>query len=168
MPLRQNNVLIRITLQVMKKLFVLAVVGAVGATALTGFRASDQGERKQLREMLVQLGYEVNDLDTTAGKEKFSFKLERGGLNIPVAAEISPNGKFIWLTVFCKQDPPADKGLTLFKQNAEIQPSQFYITKSNKLMVGLAIENHESTNASLRDRTEKIVNDVVKTKDDWQ
>ncbi len=35
-------------------------------------------------------------------------------------------------------------------------------------MLGLCIENHEITNAVLRQRVEKIADDVVKTKDDWQ
>lgn len=152
-----------------RNLLALIFVAIAVLGSLVGFRASDQIDRKQLRDMLVQLGYTVKDLDSTAGKEKYSFLVERGGLNIPVAAEISPNGRYIWLTVFCKDGEPAgDKAVALLHKNSDLQPSQFYLSKSNKIMVGLAIENHEVTNAVLRERSEKIVNDVVSSKDIWQ
>jgi hypothetical protein len=145
------------------------VLFGVAALSLMGSARTDQVDRKQLKDMLTQLGYPVRDLDSTAGKEKYSFTIERGGLNIPVAAEISNNGKYIWLTVFCKAgEPVGDKAITLLHKNADIQPTQFYLTESKKLMLGLCIENHEVTNASLRDRAEKIVDDVVNTKDIWQ
>ena len=140
---------------------------AIGTAA--GFRQGGEIDRKQLHDMLGELGYTVKDLDSTAGKEKYSFTIERGGLNIPVAAEISANGHYIWFTVFCKAgEPDNDKAVKLMHQNAEIQPSQFYLTKSNKLMMGLCVENHDVTNATLRERAEKIVDDVVNTKSDWE
>lgn len=147
----------------------LILVVVFSAIALVGFQNSDRVDRKQLRDMLVQLGYDVKDLDATAGSEKYSFALQRSGLNIPVAAEISANERYIWLTVFCKEGAPSgDKAVTLLKRNTDIQPSQFYLTKSNKIMIGLAIENRGVTNAVLRDRVEKIADDVSNTKDDWQ
>jgi hypothetical protein len=137
--------------------------------SLLGFQTSGKVDRKQLRDMLAQLGYEVKDLDTTAGKEKYSFTVEQGGLNIPVAVELSPNESYIWFTVFCKDGIPAgDKAVAQLKRNADIQPSQFYITKSGKVMMGLCLENHEVTNAILRQKAVKIADDVVKSKDDWQ
>jgi len=151
------------------KTWLLIMIGLSAALVLTGFQTSTKIDRKQLKTMLSQLGYEVKDLDTTEGKEKYSLTLQQGGLNIPIAAEISANENYIWLTVFCKDGvPTADKAVNLLKRNADIQPSQFYITKSNKTMLGLCIENHEITNAVLRQRVEKIADDVVKTKDDWQ
>jgi hypothetical protein len=45
---------------------------------------------------LGQLGYEVKDIVKDAGKEKFSVTLNKEGLDIPVAAEISGNTKYIW------------------------------------------------------------------------
>jgi hypothetical protein len=156
-------------MSVMKRsLFALLLLGALALGSMVGFRTPEQVDRKQLREMLVQLGYTVKDLDSTVGSEKYSFAVTRGGLNIPVAAEISANGRFIWLTVFCKAgEPVGDKAIALLHRNADIQPSQFYVTKSKKLMLALALENHELTNAVLRERAEKIVDDVVATKDDW-
>jgi hypothetical protein len=146
----------------------------VCAFALVGFAAQQESgpiDRKQLKDMLTQLGYDVKDLDSTAGKEKYSTTIEREGLNIPVAFEISPNGNYIWMTIFCKQLPEGDampNGKALLKANADLQPSQFYVTKSNKLMMALCLENHGVTNALLRQRAEKIVGDVAKSKDTWQ
>ena len=152
-----------------RKVLLLVTTLLIAVPAIMGFQASDQISRQQLKDMLVQLGYDVKDLDATAGKEKYSFTVERSGLNIPVAAEISANGNYIWLTVFCKEGAPSgDKALNLLKRNAEIQPTQFYVSKSGKIMAGLTIENREVNNAILRQRTEKIAEDVAKTKEDWQ
>jgi len=155
--------------EMLKRILISLAACILAVCVLAGFRQSGQIDRKQLKDMLGQLGYTVKDLDSTEGKEKYSFTIERGGLNIPVAAEISANGRYIWFTVFCKAgEPDADKGAKLLHQNADIQPSQFYLTKSNKIMMGLCLENHDVTNATLRDRAEKIVDDVVNTKDIWQ
>lgn len=145
------------------------VVLALALFALTGAGASDKLDRKQLRKMLVDLGYEVKDLDTTPGKEKYSFTLERGGLNIPIGAEISPSETYIWLTVLVKDGlPKPENTLALLRDNGNIQPSQIYVSKADKTMFGLPIENRDVNNAVLRQRAEKIADDVVKTKEHWQ
>jgi len=135
-----------------------------------GFRhQTGQIDRPQLKSILEQLGYEVKDLDTTAGKEKYSITAAQGGLNIPIAFEISANDTYIWLTVFLTADAPDGTMATnLLKKNADIQPSQFYITASGKLMMGVPIENHEVTNAVIRQKTTDILDHVVNTKDIWQ
>jgi hypothetical protein len=46
--------------------------------------------------------------------------------------------------------------------------SPLAVDRIDKLMLGIAIENQGLTGALLRDRAEKIVNDVVSTRDDWQ
>jgi hypothetical protein len=152
-----------------KRILLLLACIVVCLPVIGGFGPPDQIDRKQLRDILVQLGYDVKDLDKTPGKEKYSFTVERSGLNIPVAIELSANGSYIWLTVFCKDGAPGgDKAVNLLRRNADVQPSMFYVTKSNKIMMGLPIENQGVTNAALRQRAEKICDDVVKTKDDWQ
>lgn len=130
----------------------------------------DQITRTQLREKLVQLGYEVKDLVTDPGKEKFSVTLTKDGLDIPVAAEISGNTKYIWLTVNLGPAPSEGQSLnnTYLKKNADIQPNFFYITESGKLMMGLPLNNLGITNAFLRDRIENIATSVSNTKSFWQ
>ena len=138
---------------------------------VSGFRygTCDQLDRKQLREMLVQMGYTVNDLEKAPGKEKYSVTVTRGGLNVPVALEISANNNFVWLTVYIGAPKPDNAAFNygLLKKNADIQPAQFYITKSDKLMLAFPIANQGITNASLKDRLEGIIDTVVATKDVW-
>lgn len=139
------------------------------ALLVSGFQTSDKIDRKQLRDMLSQLGYELKDIEKTEGKEKYSFTFSRGGLDIPVGAEISPSGSYIWYTVNLGEVPSGEKSLELLRKNSEIQPCFFYVTKSSsRLMMALPIENRNVTNAILRLRAEKIVDDVANSKSVWQ
>lgn len=144
----------------------------VASLALYGFaRYQDkQIDRKQLREMLVQLGYEIQDIVKDAGKEKYSSKFTRDGLDIPIGYEISPSNTYIWLTVNLGTAPTegSAKTLALLKQNSKIQPTFFYITDSGRLMAALPVENRGITNVVLRQRSESIADNVGKTKDAWQ
>jgi hypothetical protein len=140
--------------------------------AVSGYsqQTCDQITRAQLREKLAQLGYEVKDIVKDAGKEKFSVTLNKEGLDIPVAAEISGNTKYIWLTVNLGNPPSQLEAMnnTLLKKNAEIQPSFFYITEAGRLMMGLPLNNLGITNAFLRDRIESIAGNVALTRTLWQ
>lgn len=137
-----------------------------------GFASFDDGQitRTKLREMLVELGYEVTDIVKDEGKEKYSVKFSRDGLDIPVGFEISPSNTYVWLTVNLGDAPTEGnaKCLTLLKQNSKIQPTFFYITDSNRLMAALPVENRNITNAVLRLRAESVSANVGKTKEFWQ
>lgn len=144
----------------------------IGAGAVVGFKSQQDAQvtRKQLREMLVQLGYEVNDIVKDEGKEKYSVKYSKYELDIPVGFEISPSNSYIWLTVNLGEAPKEGgaKTLNLLKQNSKIQPTFFYVTDSGRLMAALAIENRGVTNAILRARAESVSENVGKTKEVWQ
>lgn len=154
----------------MRKYSIIGLLVLVSSLFLLGFVQSSTIDRKQLREMLVQLGYEVTDISTEAGKEKFSVKFTTTDLNVPVGYEISPSGSYIWLTVNLGDAPkePSAKTLELLKQNSKIQPTFFYITDSGRLMAALPVENRGVTNAVLRLRSESLTGNVGKTKDVWQ
>jgi hypothetical protein len=130
----------------------------------------DPIDRKQLREKLVQLGYDIKDLVTDPGKEKYSTVVVRDGLDIPIAFELSGSAKYIWLTVNLGNAPAANLELnnTLLKQNSKIQPCLFYITDAGRLMMGLPLNNLGVTNAYLRERIEFIATNVGSTKLLWQ
>lgn len=141
--------------------------------AISGFVSMSQENqvtRTQLREMLVQLGYEVTDIVKDAGKEKYSVKFTKEGLDIPVGFEISPSNAYIWLTVNLGDAPKeaGPKTLNLLKQNSKVQPTFFYVTDSGRLMAALAVENRGVTNAVLRVRADAVSDNVGKTKDVWQ
>ena len=148
--------------------FLLLVVAAF---ALQGFvpNQAQAIDRKQLRDMLVQLGYDVKDIVKDAGKEKYSVTVTKEGLDIPIGYEISPSGSYIWLTVNLGDAPKegSEKTLNLLKQNAKIQPTFFYITDSGRLMCALPIDNRGVTNAILRTRSETISDNVAKTNEYW-
>ena len=132
-------------------------------------QSCDPIDRMRLRNILVELGYEVKDVVRDAGKEKFSITLKKYALDIPVAYEISPSGGYIWLTVNLGKSAAdsANQGLAMIKQNGIIQPSQFYLTKSGTLMMGLPVENRGITNAVIRRLTETISDRVGETKHIW-
>ncbi|MBS1512057.1 MAG: hypothetical protein JST86_14510 [Bacteroidetes bacterium] len=125
--------------------------------------------RTELREKLVQLGYTVNDLEKAEGKEKFEVVHKSASLNVPVAYEISPSTNFIWLTVFLG---PATNDTAvnnkLLRENFNVQPCQFYITGTGKLMMGIAVENRGVTNAILKRHTDFIVDKVENSAYIWQ
>jgi hypothetical protein len=138
---------------------------------LFGFVQDQQIDRKQLREMLVQLGYGVKDTNTSLGKEAYSATFTRDGLNIPVNFQISASSSLIWLTVNLGPAPAetnATKVYALLNRNSKIQPCQFYVTDSKLLMMGLPIENRGVTNVTLRQRVDSILSHVVATKEVWQ
>lgn len=136
----------------------------------TKAQSCDPIDRMRLRNILVELGYEVKDIVRDAGKEKFSVTMTKAGLDVPIGYEISPSGSYIWLTVNLGK-PSADsanQALSLVKQNAIIQPCFFYITKSGTLMMGLPVENRGVTNALIRRLGETISDRVGETKNLWQ
>jgi hypothetical protein len=153
----------------MRKVIIGCIVSAISAFALLGF-SPGQGQQldaKQLRSMLGQLGYEVKDLNTDVGEEKYEVKLDREGLDIYVSYELSASKNYVWLTVLLGDAPSESKALAMLKENANIQPSSFYITAKNKLMMGLPVDNRGLTNTLLRQRTDAICGAVVDSKDLW-
>lgn len=148
----------------------LILLTTLALFGFAGYQSSQQIDRKQLREMLVELGYEVTDIVKDAGKEKYSVTLKTTELNIPVGLEISPSNGYVWLTVNLGAAPTegSTKTLDLLKQNSKVQPTFFYVTDSGRLMAATAVDNRGVTNAILRTRIETIVENVGKTKDVWQ
>ncbi|HVL39251.1 MAG TPA: hypothetical protein VM328_07655 [Fimbriimonadaceae bacterium] len=155
----------------MRKLVLFAALFSL-FLIIAGFarQQNAQLERKQLRSMLEQLGYELKDIVTTPGEEKVSFVLVRDELDIPIGAEISGNNAYIWYTVNLGEAQPdsSNKHALLLKENAKVQPSHFYISSRGLLMMGLAIENRNVTNAMLRQRAESIAANVAKTREIWE
>ncbi|MCW5935815.1 MAG: hypothetical protein KIT11_00720 [Fimbriimonadaceae bacterium] len=145
------------------------IVLALGATGFKMIQDPGSVDRAQLREMLVQLGYEVKDLNLEVGKEKYVVTFTRDGLDIPVGFEISPSNSYIWLTVNLGKAPEdGAKGLELLRENAKRQPTQFYITDGKLLMAGLPVENRAMTNAILRQRAEAISSTVGASQSTWK
>ncbi|OJU62484.1 MAG: hypothetical protein BGO01_08375 [Armatimonadetes bacterium 55-13] len=120
-----------------------------------------------LKGLIKDLGYEVKDLNTEAGKEKFSFDVTRPTLKIPLGAEISPSKNYVWLTANLGEKKATTKFEDLLVQNSKIQPNFFYITSSNRLMVAIAIDNRGITTGILRRIIDKLADDIVSTQSSW-
>lgn len=128
-------------------------------------KAPDALDLAAVHKMLDDLGY----ASTEKGKS-YQIKITQGGLDIPISVELSESGTNIWLTTFLGNDADrnAARALILLKANAEIQPSQFYVTKNDDLKCSLVIENREVTKAFMRTRIQKLANDIVENKAAWQ
>lgn len=124
-------------------------------------------------KMVEGLGYEVKPLSTDPGKEKYTFTITKGGLDIPIGAEVSNSKNYIWLTInFGEAAKPTEasgaKMHALLNWNSKIQPCQFYITDSGRLMMGYAVENRNVTPAILRRTIDKVSDDAARTQDAWK
>lgn len=124
----------------------------------------------QLRTILTQLGYDVKDLNLNPGKEKYVVTITSGGLDVPIAAELSPSTKYIWLTVNLSTADSTNgaKNYSLLKQNGIAQPAQFYVTTKGGLMMGLPVENKAVSNYVLREKLEFLAVKVSSAKSIWQ
>lgn len=135
-------------------------------------QAQDCGpiDAKRLKEILYELGYTTKDLNTEKGKEKYEASVKTPQFNVPIAFEISSSTNFVWLTAFLgpAKDETSVINSALLKQNAKIQPCQFYITEKGNLMMGMAVENRGLTNAIMRRHIDKLANDVSGTSSYWQ
>lgn len=152
--------------QLLKFVLPIVATGVIGSFAVQS--AETPLTAKELREVLVGLGYEVKDLSTEAGKEKYEILTKTDSFNVPMGAEISPSKSYIWLTVYLGADADTRKHRDILKQNGLVQPSQFYVTKSDKLMVALPVENRGMTPAYLKDKISKLVGDVESSATVWQ
>lgn len=150
----------------------IAAVGLLSApTALAGGQSDGKLDGPSMRSMVSGLGYELKELNGKVGEEKYEFTITKGGLDIPIACEISSSKNYVWLTVFLGEAPKGSVGQakceTFMKDNFTIQPSMFYITGKGNLMCGIAMDNRAVTPAIMRRNIDKLSDDVVKTKDHW-
>jgi hypothetical protein len=148
------------------------MVASVAALLVTNFAPQDGAgalDAKQLKEMITNLGYEAKALNEEVGKEKYEFKLESGGFDIWIAAEISASKNYVWLTVLLGDAPSADsaKPYEYLKRNNKIQPTFFYVTDKGKMMMGYPMDNRGITPPIFRRTMTKLSTDCASTADLW-
>lgn len=148
------------------------IFGLVAVTCaipvLIGFAEPDQLDYPKLKTMISNLGYTVKEIGTEVGKEKAQIDIKTEAFNIPMGAEISPSRNYVWMTVNLGSNPSADQSKALLRQNASIQPSFFYLTKEDRLMLALPIDNRSITPDVMKRVIDKIAKDVASTSKDWQ
>ncbi|MBX3113874.1 MAG: hypothetical protein KF836_04845 [Fimbriimonadaceae bacterium] len=145
----------------------LVAVGSVAFNAMGAQTDVDRLDAAELKKLFVDLGHEVKDLNTEVGKEKFSITITTGGFNVPIGVEIAPSKNYIWLTANVGKADSATKYEGMVKQNSKIQPTFFYVTDNDNVMVGLPVENHDVTPVWMKKCLEKISNDVANTSSVW-
>lgn len=117
-----------------------------------------------LRSALETMGYEAKAL-----AESTETKINRGGLDIYLVTEVSKSGDYVWISTNLGKESGDDASIhtALLKLNAEFQPAHFYIGKTGNLRFGMPIENRNLANASLRKAIERVVDNLVASKDVW-
>lgn len=120
-----------------------------------------------LKSMVVGLGYEVKDIGTEPGKEKYEFVVTTEGFNVPLGVEISPSKNYIWLTANLGATKETTDYQGLMKANGIVQPCLFYVTKGGTLMIAMAVENRDVTPAWLRKGINKVAGDVSAQASVW-
>lgn len=120
-----------------------------------------------LKSLLTNMGHELKDLSET----KFETTIAEDGFDVPLAFEVSPSGRYVWVTAFPGKVPeaglPAEQANALLRQNHSIQPAHFYITSNGSLMVAMAVENRALDAVIMRRVITKLAADVATTADAW-
>lgn len=145
----------------------IVLLGNLLSTSIIA-QTSDQLDATKMKEMLVGLGYEVKALSEKVGEEKYTVTIVAGDFDVPVGVELSPSKNYIWLTANLGSDSDKTKHREILKANSQVQPSQFYITKSGLLMIGLPLENRAMTAAIMKRNIEKLGSDVSATASTWE
>lgn len=150
----------------MKTLFRAALVAsAIFAAPLTA--AADPLTADTLKTMVTNMGYTPKDV----GKDtpKLEILVVTSSFNVPLGVEITKSERFIWVTAnlgTSKLD--GDRALQLLKRSSDWQPTQFWITSSNTLTIGMAVNNADVKPENLKFVFEKVAADVAKSSDVWQ
>lgn len=159
---------------IMKRVFIiLAAAACLGASSLAFVPAqSEKLDAPGLKRMVEGLGYEVKALEETEGKEMYEFKATGGEFDVFMATEISPSKNYIWLTVYFGEMSKREKKTDIFKkllaENGNIQPCQFYTTKSGALKMAMPIDNRGLQSADFKRCIDSIKRNVENTVELWQ
>jgi len=144
------------------------ICSAVATLSYPFFFADDPLTPDSLNNMIKGLGYETKNINTDA-KPKYEFTCKTQKFNIPISGEVSPSGNYVWLTInLGAVSKDTSKHLPLLSANADIQPSFFYVTKKDSLMLASPIDNRGISAAVLKRVVEKMIKDVDNTATLWQ
>lgn len=138
-------------------------VAALPSAALAGALTYSQ-----LQNMATNMGYAPNQISEGADSPKFEIQTKSGTFNVPLGLEISPSGRFVWISANLGQITlNGDQAISILKRGTSVQPTQFWYTDKGNLMIGMAIDNRDVTTAYLRFVIDKVGADVAATADIW-
>ncbi|NJN14415.1 MAG: hypothetical protein HC813_01890 [Planctomycetes bacterium] len=124
---------------------------------------------ERIRTTVEGLGYETKELDPGV---RYEIPVERSGITVYVTFVLSSNQQYLWFSSFLGDAPKADeqgapKLLALLKQTAKTQPGHFYVTESDQLRYGYAIESRDLTPVRMRKTIDIVAEDVVAARPIW-
>jgi hypothetical protein len=125
-------------------------------------------DNASLKTILDGLGYETKALEKGY---LVTSKVDTWTLYIQVV--ISPDGTKIGMNanlglVEDLAAVPANKWLDLLVLNGDIDPSTFYVDRTNKkLYLHRVVDNRSITPAFLRGQLDSFTNNIIKTSDGW-
>jgi hypothetical protein len=144
--------------------FALVAV-ALLAAPLTA--AADPLSYDALKTMVTNMGYAPKEVGETT--PKMEILVVTADFNVPLGVEITPSGRFVWITANLGESKmTGDLALQLLKRSQNWQPTQFWITSSNLLTIGLAVNNTDLKPDLLKFAFEKLAGDVGASSDIWQ
>ncbi len=153
----------------MKGLF--AAIAMASVVLLAPVAAADPLNFEKLQAMVTDMGHAPR-LQTKADgtpSTVFEITITTTGFNVPIGVEISPSGRYIWCKASLGQSQlTGDDALTVLRKLTSIQPTTFWITSSDILMIGIAIDNRDVTAEDMKRIFEKLAADVGSTADIWQ
>lgn len=153
----------------MKGLF--AAIAMASTVLLAPVASADPLTFPQLQAMITGMGHETKPMNKDDGTpaNKLEFTIVTTGFNVPIGVELSPSGRYIWCSASLGlAQLSGDDALAVLKRNSSIQPTTFWITSKNYLMIGVAVDNREVTAEDLKRIFDKLAADVGSTADIWQ
>lgn len=149
------------------KAFVRAAVAVCALAALPLTAAADPLTYEALKTMVTGMGYTPKEIGETTPKMEITVTTE--AFNVPLGLEVTKSGRYVWATANLGQSTlDGARALEMIKRGTEFQPTQFWITSSNNLTIGLAINNIDIAPDTLKFAVEKLAADVGKSASLWQ
>jgi len=158
------------------------IVGGVlsPAVALAGLLATYNPARAEpprkalthesLKDMLENMGYDLEEIKSTGGTPMYKIKFERDGWTIVTYVSLSRNGSMVWVSAPLKDVPddvsspePLRKLLT---ESDNIGPSHFTL-KGKRIYMNTPLENRDITPVRLRAAINDTASNIKATRDLW-
>lgn len=145
---------------------VLAALCAAAAYAAP-MAAADPLTLASLKALVEGMGYPSQPVGTEGKKIVITYVSD--AFNVPIGLEVTESTRYIWLTANLGPSKlTGDQALTLLKRGSTYQPTMFWITSANNLMVGATVENRDVSPVNMKQVIEKLGADIGKTADIWQ
>lgn len=146
------------------KIITLALWCLLAAPMPAAAQISTALDLNALKAVVEEVGYIVR-----SNPDSFTIRVQTEKFEVPMQFGISNSKNYIWVTVNLGASKlTGELALALLKRGRDVQPTQFWISSQNQLMVSRPVENHNVTPAWIKKTIDGIAADVVNTTDIWQ